>query len=135
MTKGKLGMSHLKLVITNSPRKRKLSPPPDIQRPVPTPEFLARRILALPLGELTIGATLAEVMRLLRSNDPNPIHTVSTLDNRLMLVGIYLMLQAEDDDPPMHGMVMYPTKLVKRYTELKRVLDQLDGLVLTQSAA
>jgi hypothetical protein len=40
-----------------------------------------------------------------------------------------------DDPMPVHGMVVYPAKLVKRYPELKRVLDQLDGLILLPPAA
>lgn len=129
-------MSHLKLVVTTPSRKRKLSPTPaDTKRPVPTSEFLARRILALPLGELTIGATLAEIVRLFRSNDIESLGPSSTLTNRLMLVGIYLMFQVEDDDSPMHGMVMHPARLVKRYPELKRFVDELAGLELMPSAA
>jgi hypothetical protein len=129
-------MSHLKLVVTTPSRKRKPPPPPaDTQRPVPTPEFLARRILALPLGELTIEATLAEMVRWLRSNDLNLIHNVSTFTNRLMLVGIHPILKCDDDDPPIHGVVVHPTLLAKRYPELKRVVDQLAGLELMPSAA
>ena len=128
-------MSHLKLVVTNTPRKRKLPPPADTQRPVPPPEFLARRILALPLGELTIEATLTEMARLFRENDPNIIHLVGTFPNRLMLVGIHPILQYADDDPPLHGVVVRPTLLAKRYPELKRVVDQLAGLELMPSAS
>lgn len=129
-------MSHLKLVVTTLSRKRKLPPPPaDTQRPVPTPEFLARRILALPLGELTIEATLAEMARAFRENDPNIIDLVGNFPNRLMLVGIHPILQYAHDDPPLHGVVVHPTLLAKRYPELKRVVDQLAGLELMPSAA
>lgn len=128
-------MSHLKLVVTNTPRKRKLPPPTDTQRPVPTSEFLARRILALTLGELTIGATLAELTDPLRFEKPNFLRRLSDLENRLMLVGIWSIHPDIDDPMPNHGMVVYPADLVKRYPELKRVLDQLDGLVLLPSAA
>ena len=128
-------MSHLKLVVPNTPRKRKLPPPADTQRPVPTPEFLARRVLALPLGEQTIGATLAELADPLRHEKPNSLYRLSDLQNRLMLVGIWPMHPDIDDPMPIHGMVVYPAKLVKRYPELKRVLDQLDGLILLPPTA
>jgi hypothetical protein len=129
-------MSRLKLVVTNTPRKRRLPPPPaDTQRPVPTPEFLARRILALPLGEQTIGVTLAELADPLRNENPNFLSRLSDLQNRFMLVGIWPMYPDIDDPLPIHGVVVYPAKLVKRYPELKRVLDKLDGLILLPPAA
>jgi hypothetical protein len=128
-------MSHLKLVVTNTPRKRKLLPSADTQRPVPTPVFVARRILALPLGEQTIGATLAELADPLRNENPNCLYRLSDLQDRLMLVGIWPMYPDIDDPMPIHGMVVYPAKLVKRYPELKRVLDQLDGLILLPPTA
>jgi len=128
-------MSHLKLVVTNTPRKRKQSSQTDTPRPVPTPEFLARRILALPLGTQTIGATLAELADPLRHERPNFLSRLSDLTNALMFAGIWPMHPDIDDPMPIHGMVAYPAKLVKRYLELKRVLDQLDGLILLPPAA
>ncbi|VXB32091.1 hypothetical protein [Massilia sp. 9I] len=128
-------MSHLKLVVTNTSRKRKLPPPADTQRAVPTTEFLARKVLALPLGEQTIGATLAELADPLRNENSKFLSRLSDLQNRLILVGIWSMHPDLDDPMPVHGMVVYPAKLVKRYPELKRVLDQLDGLILLPPAA
>ena len=128
-------MSHLKLVVTNTPSKRRLSSQADAQRPVPTPEFLARRVLALPLGERTIGASLTDAVDHLHDDGAGSLRRYSAVTQALMLVGIWLMRPETDDDPPMHGMVAYPAKLVKRYPELKRVLDQLDGLSLMLPAA
>jgi hypothetical protein len=128
-------MSHLKLVATDIPRKRRLSSPMDAQRPVPTPEFLARRILSLPFGEQTIGAMLAEMANPFRHEIPNFLRRSSELTDALMLAGIWPMHPDIDDPMPIHGMVVNPAKLVKRYPELKRVVEQLDGLQLVPVAA
>lgn len=124
-------MSHLKLVVATSSRKRKLPrPPADTQRPVPTAEFLARQVLALPLGEQTIRSALAEMADYLRPDAPDALQRASAITDALMLIGIWIFPPVEDEDPPTHGLVVYPAKLAKRYPELKRVLDQLDGLQL-----
>lgn len=128
-------MSHLKLVVTNNPRKLKLPPPADTQRPVPTAEFLTCRVLALPFCGQTIGGAVAEMADYLRPDAPDALQQASAITDALMLIGIWIFPPVEDDDPPTHGLVVYPAKLAKRYPELKRVLDQLDGLQLMPPAA
>lgn len=128
-------MSHLKSATNSSPHERRLSASTDTQGPVPTSEFLARQILALPLCEQTsIGGALAEIADFLRPNTPDTFIRVSHLIPAIKSRGIHISIAPDDDEPPIHVMVVQPAQLVKRYPELKRILDELDGLQLMPPA-
>ena len=123
-------MSHLKLVVTNTPRKRKLPPPADTQRPVPTPEFLARRILALPLGEQTIGALFTEVVKLHGNHEPASLRRYIDLGATLLGVGIWPQSSETDGDVITQAMLLEPYKFVGHYREFRPIQDQIDCLIL-----
>lgn len=126
-------MTHLTLVATPRPSRR--AAPDDTPRPVPTQEFLARRILALQLGDQTIGAALSEMAAYLEPDAADALQRASAITDALMLVGIWVFPPVEDEDPPTHGMVVHPSKLAKRFPELKRLLPEMEHLVLNPPAA
>lgn len=101
------------------------------ERAIPTQDFLARRVLVLPLAKRQIGQLLAEAAYLLKPNAPESLGRCSEICDALMLIGIWLCPPEANDDPPTHGLVVYPDKLVKRYPELKRSGTALEGLKLT----
>lgn len=101
------------------------------ERAMPTQDFLARRVLVLLLAKRQIGQLLAEAASLLKPNAPESLGRCSEICDALMLIGIWLCPPEADDDPPTHGLVVYPDKLVKRYPELKRLEAALEGLKLT----
>lgn len=109
----------------------------DTQRPVPTKEFLARRVLALPFKDETIGAVLTEAAAYLEPDAADSRGRYSAISDALRLVGVWVWPPETEDDPPTHGVVVHPEKLVKRYPELARLTEELAGLqlVLPQSKA
>jgi len=101
------------------------------ERAIPTQDFLARRVLALLLAKHPIGELLVEAASYLEPNAPESHGRCGEISDALMLIGIWLCPPEADDDPPTHGLVVYPHKLVKRYPELKRLEAELEGLKLT----
>lgn len=101
------------------------------ERAIPTQDFLARRVLVLLLAKYQIGELLAEAASFLEPGAPESHGRCSEICNALMLIGIWLCPPEADDDPPTHGLVVYPDKLVKRYPELKRLEAELEGMKLT----
>jgi hypothetical protein len=119
---------HLKLVNT-TPQDRVSAR--ENERAIPTQDFLARRVRALLLAKHPIGELLAEAASFLEPGAPKSHGRFSEISDALMLIGIWLCPPEADDDPPTHGLVVYPDKLVKRYPELKRLEAELEGLKLT----
>lgn len=121
-------MSHLKLVVTHTPRKRKLLPA-DARHSVRTQEPLVRRILALPLNERTIGALLTEAVNLSHDDEPESVRRYGAATASLAEVGIHM-----NSFPPTHGLVLLSWVFVSRYPELRSLKNQIDSVLLTPTA-
>lgn len=122
-------MSHLKLVVTHTPRKRKLLLPADARHSVRAQEPLVRRILALPLNERTIGALLTEAVNLSHDEEPESVRRYGAATASLAEVGIHM-----NSFPPTHGLVLLSWVFVSRYPELRSLKNQIDSVLLTPTA-
>jgi hypothetical protein len=109
--------------------------PVAMPQPVPTQEFLSRRVLALTIGTETVGAMLSEAASYLQPDAPDSRGRYSSISDALRLAGIWVWPPESEDDPPTHGLVVYPEKLVKRFPDLKRLQSELEGLKLELSPA
>jgi hypothetical protein len=121
-------MSHLKLVVTHTPRKRKLLSA-NARHSVRAQEPLVRRILALPLNERTIGALLTEAVNLSHDEEPESVRRYGAATASLAEVGIHM-----NSFPPTHGLVLLSWVFVSRYPELRSLKNQIDSVLLTPTA-
>lgn len=99
-------------------------------QPVPTYEFLSRRIMSLCVDSDSVGKLLVEAASFLEPNAPESYGRYGCISDALRLIGIWIWAPETDDDPPTHGLVVHPEKLVKRYPDLKRWESALEGLRL-----
>jgi hypothetical protein len=120
-------MSHLKLVVTNTPRKRRLPSRTAAQRRVPA---LVQRILDLPLAKQTIGALLTDAVNLSHDDGLESSRRYIAVTIALAEVGILM-----NSVPSTHGLVFHSWVFISRYPEFKGLKDQLDNVLLTPPVA
>ena len=125
-------MTTLTLIVNTQKPKKALAL---AEGPLPTLEFLQRKLRHLPLGGRKLGDVLDEAFVAFENPERASVSRSAVLSDQLREVGIWLCHPTEDGDPPLYGQVVYPERLVKAYPDLKRNHAQLPGLELPRLAA